>query len=134
MKIGILSRNPRLYSTSRLLEEAIASGHQCRVIDTLKCYMDISSAKPAVWYRGQQLDHLDAIVPRIGASITNYGTAVIRLILSWALCILPAPVPVMRSLFPEFARLIVWCGNNPRLEPSLCPPQPVPPGGSPSRE
>lgn len=78
MKIGILSRNPKLYSTSRLLEEAIASGHDCRVIDTLKCYMDISSAKPAVWYRGNQLEHLDAIIPRIGASITNYGTAVIR--------------------------------------------------------
>ena len=53
MKIGILSRNPKLYSTSRLLEEALASGHDCRVIDTLKCYMDISSAKPSVWYRGQ---------------------------------------------------------------------------------
>ena len=78
MKIGMLSRNPKLYSTSRLLEEAIASGHECSVIDTLKCYMDISSAKPAVWYRGSQLDRLDAIIPRIGASITNYGTAVIR--------------------------------------------------------
>jgi len=78
MKIGILSRNPKLYSTSRLLEEASASGHKCRVIDTLKCYMDISSAKPSVWYRGQELEHLDAIIPRIGASITNYGTAVIR--------------------------------------------------------
>lgn len=78
MKIGILSRNPKLYSTSRLLEEAIAAGHECSVIDTLKCYMDISSAKPAVWYRGSQLDRLDAIIPRIGASITNYGTAVIR--------------------------------------------------------
>ena len=78
MKIGILSRNPRLYSTSRLLEEALASGHDCRVIDTLKCYMDISSAKPSVWYRGQELEHQDAIIPRIGASITNYGTAVIR--------------------------------------------------------
>ena len=78
MKIGILSRNPKLYSTSRLLEEAIASGHECSVIDTLKYYMDISSAKPAVWYRGSQLDRLDAIIPRIGASITNYGTAVIR--------------------------------------------------------
>lgn len=78
MKIGILSRNPKLYSTSRLLEEALASGHDCRVIDTLKCYMDISSAKPSVWYRGQELEHLDAIIPRIGASITNYGTAVIR--------------------------------------------------------
>ena len=78
MKIGILSRNPRLYSTSRLLEEAIASGHQCRVIDTLKCYMDISSAKPAVWYRGQQLDHLDAIIPRIGASITTVSYTHLR--------------------------------------------------------
>jgi ribosomal protein S6--L-glutamate ligase len=78
MKIGILSRNPKLYSTSRLLEEALASGHDCRVIDTLKCYMDISSAKPSVWYRGHELEHLDAIIPRIGASITNYGTAVIR--------------------------------------------------------
>lgn len=78
MKIGILSRNPKLYSTSRLLEEALASGHDGRVIDTLKCYMDISSAKPSVWYRGQELEHLDAIIPRIGASITNYGTAVIR--------------------------------------------------------
>lgn len=78
MKIGILSRNPKLYSTSRLLEEASASGHECRVIDTLKCYMDISSAKPSVWYRGKELEHLDAIIPRIGASITNYGTAVIR--------------------------------------------------------
>ena len=78
MKIGILSRNAKLYSTSRLLEEALASGHDCRVIDTLKCYMDISSAKPSVWYRGQELEHQDAIIPRIGASITNYGTAVIR--------------------------------------------------------
>ena len=78
MKIGILSRNPKLYSTSRLFEEALASGHECRVVDTLKCYMDISSAKPSVWYRGQELEHLDAIIPRIGASITNYGTAVIR--------------------------------------------------------
>ena len=78
MKIGILSRNPKLYSTSRLLEEAFAAGHDCRVIDTLKCYMDISSAKPSVWYRGTELEHLDAIIPRIGASITNYGTAVIR--------------------------------------------------------
>ena len=78
MKIGILSRNPKLYSTSRLLEEASAADHDCRVIDTLKCYMDISSAKPSVWYRGIELEHLDAIIPRIGASITNYGTAVIR--------------------------------------------------------
>ena len=78
MKIGILSRNPKLYSTSRLFEEALASGHECRVVDTLKCYMDISSAKPSVWYRGQELEHLDAIIPRIGASSTSYGTAVIR--------------------------------------------------------
>ena len=78
MKIAILSRNARLYSTARLQEEAEKAGHECRVIDTLKCYMDITSSHPAVWYRGEKLDRPDAVIPRIGASITNYGTAVIR--------------------------------------------------------
>lgn len=78
MKIAILSRNPRLYSTSRIVEEAKASGHEPRVIDTLKCYMDITSANPSVWYRGEKLDRQDVVIPRIGASITDYGTAVIR--------------------------------------------------------
>ena len=78
MNIAILSRNRRLYSTRRLLEAGQQRGHDMQVIDTLKCYMDISAAAPAVWYRGEKLSHFDAVIPRIGASITRYGTAVIR--------------------------------------------------------
>lgn len=78
MKIAVLSRNARLYSTSRLVEESEAAGHEARVIDTLKCYMDITSANPSVWYRGEKLERQDVVIPRIGASITDYGTAVIR--------------------------------------------------------
>lgn len=78
MNIAILSRNRRLYSTRRLLEAGQQRGHDMQVIDTLKCYMDISATSPAVWYRGEKLSHFDAVIPRIGASITRYGTAVIR--------------------------------------------------------
>ena len=78
MKIAILSRNPDLYSTSRLFEEAERKEHECRVIDTLKCSIDITTANPAIWYKGEKLERQDAIIPRIGASITDYGTAVIR--------------------------------------------------------
>lgn len=78
MKIAILSRNRRLYSTRRLVEAGQARGHDMQVIDTLKCYMDVSSAKPAIWYKGQKLEGFNAVIPRIGASVTNYGAAVIR--------------------------------------------------------
>jgi ribosomal protein S6--L-glutamate ligase len=78
VKIAVLSRNPRLYSTARIIEEATAAGHEARVVDTLKCYMDITSANPSVWYRGEKLERQDVVIPRIGASITDYGTAVIR--------------------------------------------------------
>lgn len=78
MKIGILSRNTGLYSTKRLVEAAKARGHEVEVIDTLKCYMDITSTKPMVHYQSRVLDDFDAIIPRIGASITFYGCAVIR--------------------------------------------------------
>lgn len=78
MKIAILSRNSSLYSTKRLVEAGKARGHEIEVIDTLKCYMDITSTKPMVYYNNRALDDYDAIIPRIGASITFYGTAVIR--------------------------------------------------------
>lgn len=78
MKIAILSRSSNLYSTKRLLEAGAARGHEIEVIDTLKCYMDITSTKPMVHYQNRILDDFDAIIPRIGASITFYGTAVIR--------------------------------------------------------
>lgn len=78
MRIAILSRNPNLYSTRRLKEAGEARGHQIDIIDTLHCYMDITSSHPAVRYKGQELPKYDAIIPRIGASITFYGTAVVR--------------------------------------------------------
>lgn len=78
MKIAILSRSKKIYSTQRLVEAGKARGHDMHVIDTLKCYMDITSNKPAVWYHGEKLTDFDAVIPRIGASITNYGMAVIR--------------------------------------------------------
>ncbi len=78
MKIGILSRNANLYSTRRLVEACEQRGHEVQVIDTLKCYMDITSSSPAVWYHGEKLEGFDAIIPRIGASVTQYGLSVIR--------------------------------------------------------
>lgn len=78
MKIAILSRNHSLYSTRRLIEAAEARGHQADAIDTLRCYMNITSARPTIHYKGGELDHYDAVIPRIGASITFYGAAVVR--------------------------------------------------------
>ena len=78
MKIAILSRNRRLYFTRRLVEACTERGHEVRVLDTLKCYMELSSHEPVVWYKGEKLEDFDAIIPRIGASITPYGLAVIR--------------------------------------------------------
>ncbi|MDH3329320.1 MAG: 30S ribosomal protein S6--L-glutamate ligase [Desulfobulbaceae bacterium] len=78
MKIGILSRNRQLYSTSRLVEAAEEHGHEVRVIDPLLCYMNITSHHPTVHYKGEPLDGYNAIIPRIGASVTFYGTAVVR--------------------------------------------------------
>lgn len=78
MKIAILSRNSRLYSTRRLVEAAKAQGHQVQVLDPLRCYMNITSDKPSIHYKGCELTGFDAVIPRIGASITFYGTAVLR--------------------------------------------------------
>lgn len=77
MKIGILSRDPKLYSTRRLVEAAELRGHEVQVIDVLKCYMNITANQPSVHYKKQILK-FDAVIPRIGASVTSYGTAVLR--------------------------------------------------------
>ncbi|MCB1291944.1 30S ribosomal protein S6--L-glutamate ligase [Mycolicibacterium sp.] len=78
MRIAILSRNAKLYSTRRLAEAAEQRGHDVVVLDHLKCYMDIASHNPAVHYRGEELGYFDAVIPRIGASVTFYGSAVVR--------------------------------------------------------
>ena len=78
MKIAVLSRNKKLYSTRRLVEAAEQRGHEVQVIDVLRCYMNITSLKPTIHYRGEVLEGFDAVIPRIGASVTFYGTAVLR--------------------------------------------------------
>lgn len=81
MRIGILSRNPKLYSTSRLVQAAKERGHETLVVDVLKCYMNITTNNPTVIYRsrGESMELMfDAVIPRIGASVTTYGCAVLR--------------------------------------------------------
>jgi ribosomal protein S6--L-glutamate ligase len=78
LRIAILSRNPQLYSTRRLIEAGTALGHQVDVIDTMHCYMDITSSQSSVRYNGKPLPYYDAVIPRIGASVTFYGTSVVR--------------------------------------------------------
>ena len=78
MKLAILSRNGKLYSTRRLVEAARQRGHTVRVLDPLRCYMRISSNGFQLRYKGRSLAGYDAVIPRIGASITRYGTAVLR--------------------------------------------------------
>ncbi|MBA3661456.1 MAG: 30S ribosomal protein S6--L-glutamate ligase [Gammaproteobacteria bacterium] len=78
MKIAILSRSAALYSTKRLVDAATIRGHEAHVIDTMRCYMNITSSQPTIHYKGNELENYDAVIPRIGASVTFYGAAVIR--------------------------------------------------------
>jgi len=78
MKLAMLARNPKLYSHKRLVEAAKARGHKIDVIDTLKVYMNITSQRPELRYHGESLTGYDAVIPRIGASVTAYGLAVLR--------------------------------------------------------
>lgn len=78
MNIKILSRNSHLYSTQRLIEAAKKRNHSVEVIDPLKCDLIIEKRKPSIFYRGRVIADTDAVIPRIGASVTFYGTAVVR--------------------------------------------------------
>jgi ribosomal protein S6--L-glutamate ligase len=78
VKIVILSRKQSLYSTRRLSEAAVERGHDVQVVDYLRCYMNITSHRPQIIFQGEPLSGLDALIPRIGASHTFYGTAVVR--------------------------------------------------------
>ncbi len=78
MKIAILSRDGSLYSTRRLKEAGETRGHDMHIVDYLRCYMDITAHKPAIMYQGKVLENYGATIPRIGASHTFYGTAVVR--------------------------------------------------------
>ena len=78
MQIAIMSRNKNLYSTRRLIEAGKARGHEVMVVDPLRCYMNIVPHAPEIHYKGKKLEGIDAVIPRIGASITFYATAVLR--------------------------------------------------------
>ena len=78
MNIAILSRDPKLYSTRRLKEAGEKRGHKVEIIDHMKCVLLIEKKNPMVWYNGRKLDYFDAVIPRIGASVTFYGAAVVR--------------------------------------------------------
>ncbi|MDI3486914.1 MAG: ribosomal protein S6--L-glutamate ligase [Methanolobus sp.] len=78
MKIALLSRNSKLYSTRRLIEAAEERGHEVHVIDVLRAYMNVTSHNPSIHYKGEELKDFDAVIPRIGASVTSYGAAVLR--------------------------------------------------------
>lgn len=78
MRIAILSRNTKLYSTKRLIEAIKQRDHEPVILDTLHCYMNLSSAKPSMHYKGEEVTNIDAVIPRIGASVTFYGCAVLR--------------------------------------------------------
>ena len=78
MKIVILSRKSSLYSTQALVDAGKAAGHTVEVINPLRCYMNITSHSPSIHYKGESVDNVDAVIPRIGASITFFGCAVVR--------------------------------------------------------
>ncbi|MBW8640192.1 30S ribosomal protein S6--L-glutamate ligase [Hoeflea sp. WL0058] len=78
MKIAMMARNPNLYSHIRLKEAAEERGHELTIINTLRCYMNIAARRPEVYYNGEKLPRFDAVIPRIGASVTFYGLAVLR--------------------------------------------------------
>jgi len=78
VKIAILSTNKNLYSTRRLFEAAVKRGHECLILDHRKCYVGIKQGKPSIHYNGQDVSDIDAIIPRIGASVTFYGSAIVR--------------------------------------------------------
>lgn len=78
MKLAILSANKNLYSTKRIVEAGERKGHQMIIVDHTKCDMVIQKKKPSVIYKGEELSDIDGVIPRIGASVTFYGTAVVR--------------------------------------------------------
>jgi ribosomal protein S6--L-glutamate ligase len=78
MKIVVLSTNPKLYSTRRLMEAGRERGHQMVVLNHKRCYMNITTMRPSIHYKGEAVEDVDAVIPRIGASVSFYGTAVVR--------------------------------------------------------
>lgn len=98
MKIAILATNPALYSHKRLLVAGEEAGHEVKIINPLYCYMNVVASNPKVHYRGgEPLPHFDAVIPRIGASNTFYGTAVLRHMETMGMYVLNESIAIARS-------------------------------------
>jgi len=97
MNIAILSRRKDIYSTMRLMEAAKANGHTVQVINTLRCYMNVASLRPSIHYMGERLASIDAVIPRIGSSVTFYGNAVIRQFEALGVFCLNSSIAISRS-------------------------------------
>ncbi|MFT4058671.1 MAG: 30S ribosomal protein S6--L-glutamate ligase [Legionella sp.] len=98
MKIAILATNPQLYSHKRLKAEGEAAGHEIKIINPLYCYMNVAASCPKVHYRGgAPLPHFDAVIPRIGASMTYYGTAVLRHLETMGMYTINESIAIARS-------------------------------------
>jgi ribosomal protein S6--L-glutamate ligase len=98
MKIALLSRNRKLYSSRRIIESAESRGHEIVVIDVLRAYMNVAAHKPSIYYKGESLEGFDAVIPRIGSSVTFYGTAVLRQFEMMGVVSLNESVAITRSL------------------------------------
>jgi ribosomal protein S6--L-glutamate ligase len=97
MNFAMLARNPNLYTHQRLKQAAEERGHTLEVIDTLRCYINIATRRPEIFYNGEKLPHYDAVIPRIGASITFYGLAVLRQFEMTGMFLLNESVAIERS-------------------------------------
>ena len=97
LRIGILSRNRKLYSTRRLVEAAKQRGHAVKVLDTLRCQLVLARDAPRVFYRGEEVRRFDVVIPRIGASITGYGLSVVNQFDMMGVPTLNNSVPIARS-------------------------------------
>jgi len=97
MRLALLSRNPDLYSTRRLIEAAEARGHEVQILDTLRCTAHLTENGPEVHYHGERLEPPDAIIPRIGASITFYGLSIVRQFEAMGVWTLNSAVGITRS-------------------------------------
>ena len=114
MKIAILATNAGLYSHKRLHTEGIAAGHNIVIINPLHCYMNVVVSSPTIHYRGgSQLPHFDAVIPRIGASTTFYGTAILRQLETMGIYTLNSSIAIARSRDKFRALQLLACKGIP---------------------
>ncbi len=97
LRIAILSRNRKLYSTRRLVEAARAHGHEAQVLDTLRCNLVLATDAPRIFYKGAEVSGFGVVIPRIGASITGYGLSVVNQFDMMGVPILNNSIPIARS-------------------------------------